>query len=181
MQDTVVTGNGTTLIPHARTVLGSAAALVARCPVRVGVSILKAILPADRLVVTRRTIGVANLPSSLAGLRVLHMSDWHWHPGSELARLLPALAAQLAYDVAVYTGDFIDDDDGIAPIGAILERMPRVRASFAVMGNHDYGRYGSAGAGATRDRRNDVQRLRAALRRLGITVLDNAAQPLGSE
>ena len=181
MQDTVVTGNGTTLIPHARTVLGSAAALVARRPVRVGVSILKAILPADRLVVTRRTIGVANLPSSLAGLRVLHMSDWHWHPGSELARLLPALAAQLTYDVAMYTGDFIDDDDGIVPIGAILERMPRARASFAVMGNHDYLRDRSANTAASRTRYNDIQRLRAMLARRGITVLDNAAQPLGSE
>jgi predicted MPP superfamily phosphohydrolase len=181
MQDTVVTGNGTTLRPHARTVLGSAAALVARRPVRVGVSLLKAILPADRLVVTRRTIGVANLPCSLAGLRMLHMSDLHWHPGSELARLLPALAAQLTYDVAVYTGDFIDDDDGIAPIRAILERMPRARASFAVMGNHDYGPYRSVGAGATRVRRNDIQRLRAMLARQGITVLDNTAQPLGSE
>src|SRR5438067_10298236 len=156
MQDTVVTGNGTTLIPHARTVLGSAAALVARRPVRVGVSILKAILPADRLVVTRRTIGVANLPSALAGLRVLHMSDLHWHPGSELARMLPALAAQLPYDVAVYTGDFIDDDDGIAPIGAILARMPRARASFAVMGNHDYVPYRSAGPRATAARHNDI-------------------------
>src|SRR5437763_4761864 len=155
MQDTVVTGNGTTLIPHARAVLGSAAALVASRPVRAGVSILKAILPADRLVVTRRTIGVANLPCSLAGLRMLHMSDLHWHPGSELARLLPALAAQLRYDVAVYTGDFIDDDDGIAPIRAILERMPRARAGFAVMGNHDYLGYRSARTAATRTRHND--------------------------
>jgi predicted MPP superfamily phosphohydrolase len=155
MEDTVVTGHGTTLIPHARTVLGGAAALVARCPVRVGVSLLKAILPADRLVVTRHTITVANLPSSLAGLRVLHMSDLHWHPGSELARLLPALAAQLAYDVAVYTGDFIDDDDGIAPIGAVLERMPRARATFAVLGNHDYLGFRSARTTASRTRHND--------------------------
>jgi predicted MPP superfamily phosphohydrolase len=181
MQDRVVTGNGTTLIPHARTVLGGAVALVARRPVRVGVSILKAILPADRLVVTRRTIGVANLPSSLAGLRVLHMSDLHWHPDSELARLLPALAAQLTYDVAVYTGDFIDDDDGIAPVGAVLEQMPRARASFAVMGNHDYLRDRSPNTAASRTRYNDIQRLRALLARRGITVLDNAAQPLGSE
>src|SRR2546423_2190637 len=181
MEDTVVTGNGPTLIPHARTVLGGAAALVARRPVRVGVSILKALLPADRLVVTRRTIRVANLPCSLAGLRVLHMSDLHWHPGSELARLLPALAAQLTYDVAMYTGDFIDDDDGIAPVGAILERMPRARAGFAVMGNHDYLRNRSANTAASRTRYNDIQRLRGMLARQGITVLDNTAQPLGSE
>src|SRR5215469_12625444 len=160
MEVRVVTGHGTTPLPQARTVLGSAAALVARRPARIGTSILKAILPADRLEVTRRTIAVANLPPALAGLRVLHMSDLHWHPGSELARLLPALAAQLAYDMAVYTGDFIDDDDGIAPIGAILGRMPRDRASFAVMGNHDYLRYGSASADATRTRHNDIQRLR---------------------
>jgi predicted MPP superfamily phosphohydrolase len=149
--------------------------------VRVGVSILKALLPADRLVVTHRTIAVANLPPSFAGLRVLHMSDLHWHPGSELARLLPALAAQLAYDVAVYTGDFIDDDAGIAPIGAILERMPRARASLAVMGNHDYLGSSSARTAAPRTRHNDIQRLRATLARRGITVLDNAAQPVGSE
>ena len=185
MEDTVVTGHGTTWIPHARTVLGDAAALIVSRPVRVGVSMLKAILPADRLVVTRRTIAVDNLPPSFAGLRVLHMSDLHWHPGSELAQLLPALAAQLAYDVAVYTGDFIDDDAGIAPIGAILERMPRACASFAVMGNHDYLRSRAASTAATRTRQrtrhNDIQRLRATLARRGITVLDNAAQPLSSE
>ena len=181
MEDTAVTGNGATLIRHVRTARGTVAALVASRPVRVGVSLLKAILPPDRIMVTRRTIGMANLPSSLAGLRVLHMSDLHWHPGSELARLLPAVAAQLAYDVAVYTGDFIDDDEGIAPIGAILERMPRARASFAVMGNHDYRGYRSGRTAAPRTRHNDIQRLRATLARRGIMVLDNAAQPLGSE
>src|SRR5438105_12679882 len=107
MQDRVITGHGSTLRRPARTVLGDAAALVMSRPVQVGVSLLKTILPPDPLVVTRRTIGVANLPSALAGLRVLHMSDLHWHPGSELARMLPALAAQLPYDVAVFTGDFI--------------------------------------------------------------------------
>jgi predicted MPP superfamily phosphohydrolase len=182
MEDTAVTGHGTTLIPQARTVRDAAAALITSRPARVGVSILKAILPADRLVVTRRTIAVANLPPALAGLRLLHISDLHWHPGSELAQGLPALVARLAYDVAVYTGDFIDDDDGIAPVGAILGRMPRARASFAVMGNHDYLRYGSASSDAPRTQHNDVQRLRATLARRGITVLDNAAQPLfGSE
>src|SRR5919197_5051306 len=160
MQDTVITGHGTRLLPRARTVLGAAAALITSRPLRVGVSMLKAILPAERLVVTHRTIAVANLPPALAGLRLLHMSDLHWHRGSELARLLPALAAQLSYDVAVYTGDFIDDDDGIAPIGAILERMPGARVSFAVMGNHDYRGYRSARTAATRTRHNDIQRLR---------------------
>ena len=181
MPDTLVTGHGTTLRPHARTVLRTVAALITSRPARVGVSLLKAILPAERVVVTRRTIAVANLPPALAGLRVLHMSDLHWHRGSELAQLLPALAAQLAYDVAVYTGDFIDNDDGIAPVGAILERMPWAHASFAVMGNHDYLPYGAAGSAAPRTRHNDVRRLRAMLARRGITVLDNTAQPLGSE
>src|SRR3989442_3093533 len=59
--------------------------------------------------------------------------------------------------------------------------MTRDRESIAVMGNHDYQRYGSTGTGATRGRHNDIQRLRATLARQGITVLDNAAQPWGSE
>jgi predicted MPP superfamily phosphohydrolase len=148
---------------------------------RAGVSLLKAILPPDHLEVTRRTIGLAGLPPALAGLRVLHVSDLHWHPGSELARMLPTLAAQLAYDVAVYTGDFIDDDGGIAAIGAILGRMPRDRPSFAVMGNHDHLRRGFTGNRTTSAWPNDIERLRASLQRLGITVLDNAARPLGSD
>jgi predicted MPP superfamily phosphohydrolase len=49
------------------------------------------------------------------------------------------------------------------------------------MGNHDHLWERSAHTAASRTRYNDIQRLRAALGRLGITVLDNAAQPLGSE
>jgi predicted MPP superfamily phosphohydrolase len=177
----VVRGAGSRLTRRDRAISRPLKDLLSGRPARAGVSLLKAVLPPDHLEVTRRTIGVAGLPSALAGLRVLHVSDLHWHPGLELARMLPALAAQLAYDVAVYTGDFIDDDGGIAAVGAILGRMPRDRASFAVMGNHDHLRRGFAGNRATPAWPNDIERLRATLQRLGITVLDNAARLFGSD
>jgi predicted MPP superfamily phosphohydrolase len=181
MRNELVRGPGRDPRRHDRAAARPLKGLFKGRAVRAGVSLLKAILPPDHLEVTRRTIRLSGLPPALEGLRVLHVSDLHWHPGSELARMLPALAARLAYDVAVYTGDFIDDDGGIAAIGAILGQMPRDRPSFAVMGNHDHLRRGFTGNRATSAWPNDIERLRASLQRLGITVLDNAARPLGSD
>ncbi len=130
------------------------------------------LLPAPHLAVTYQDVVVPGLPRGLEGLRVLHVSDLHLAPGSELARELPDVAARLPHDLALYTGDFIDADAGIAPVAALLARMPRVAGAYAVLGNHDHRPYGRV-SGA-----NDVSALRHALSGAGLEVLTNAARPV---
>jgi predicted MPP superfamily phosphohydrolase len=134
------------------------------------------LLPEPHLAVTYQDVVVPGLPRGLEGLRILHVSDLHLAPGSELACELPDVAARLPHDLVLYTGDFIDADAGIAPVAALLGRMPRVEGAYAVLGNHDYRPYGRV-RGA-----NDVSALRHALSGAGLEVLTNAARPVcGSE
>ncbi len=145
-------------------------------PAQLGVTMLQQILPPPRIELTRYDIVVPRLPTGLDGLRVLHVSDLHLRPGSELAYQLPDLVAGVPHDLALYTGDFIDTDEGIPDVAALLARMPRAGGAYAVLGNHDHrplGRY---------DGTNDVAALRSALTGVGLTVLTNAARPiLGGE
>lgn len=141
-------------------------------PVQLGAAALVRLLPEPHITLSCLEIVVPGLPAGLSGLRVLHVSDLHWRSGSELARELPDLAATVPHDLTLYTGDFIDDDDGIAPVAALLARMPRTQGAYAVLGNHDYRRLGRS------DGHNDVPRLRAALADAGLELLFNAARPL---
>src|SRR5918912_1145494 len=128
--------------------------------------------PPPHVALTHYEVVVPGLPPGLEGLRVLQVSDLHLRPGSELAWQLPEVAAAAPHDLAVYTGDFIDDDDGIAPVGTLPARMPRVAGAYAVLGNHDHRPRGRAHG------RNDVGRLQAALAAAGLEVLTNTARPI---
>lgn len=136
---------------------------------RAGIAALRTLLPAPRVHLTRYEVTVAHLPPRLDGLRVLHVSDLHIHPGSDLAWEVPDLVAAVDHDLLCYTGDFIDVDDDIPRVAAWLQRMPHRAESFAVLGNHDYIPFGrSRGA-------NDAPRLRAVLAAARVTVLTNEA------
>lgn len=147
-------------------------ALLDSPPAQLGVKALLCALPEPHIELTRYDIAVPRLPVGLDGLRVLHISDLHLRPGSELAYELPELVAGVPHDFVLYTGDFIDDDDGIPAVASILARMPRGEGAYAVLGNHDYRPLGRSYGF------NDVARLRAALANVGIKVLDNTAHPV---
>jgi len=122
--------------------------------------------------VVRRT--ALALPGLTQPVRVVLMSDIHVGgpdmPPARLARIVGRINA-LRPDVVLIAGDFITEKrlatrlysmaEAIAPLADL---RPRIGA-FAVLGNHDYW-YDPAGA-------------RTALRRAGITLLDNDAAPAG--
>src|SRR5205085_10633314 len=140
-------------------------ALIDSAPAQIAVAALVRILPPPHVALTHYEVVVPGLPPGLEGLRVLHVSDLRLRPGSELAWQLPEVAAAAPHDLAVYTGDFIDDDDGIAPVGTLLARMPRSAGACAVLGNHDHRPRGPAHG------RNDVCRLKAEAISAGLEAL----------
>jgi uncharacterized protein len=132
------------------------------------VSGLRGLMPEPQIRVNRVTVRAQGLPTRLDGLRLLQVSDLHLRAGSQLALALPEVVCGLGHDIVLYTGDFIDDDDGIADIEGLLDRLPR-SPSFAVFGNHDHWKLGGRGV------RNDIARLAATLQRCGVHVLHNTA------
>jgi uncharacterized protein len=141
-----------------------------RAVVGVGRLITKA-LPVPRPELTRHVLLIDDLPPQLDGLRLLHVTDLHAHDASGPSACLPEIASALTYDLTLYTGDFIDGDEDIAPLTALLSAMPDQAPSFAVLGNHDYWSL------TDEPRRNDAAGLERALSGLGITVLHNSATP----
>jgi uncharacterized protein len=141
-----------------------------RAVVRVGRVLSKA-LASKRPELTRQVLLIGDLPAQLDGLRLLHVTDLHVRDGSGPSSWLPEIASALSYDLTLYTGDFIDCDEDIEPMTALLSAMPDRAPSFAVLGNHDYWSL------SEEPTPNDAARLERALTGLGITVLHNAAQP----
>jgi hypothetical protein len=141
-------------------------------PVHAGLALMSHVMPRARVQLSRHEVIVPRLPARLDGLRVLHISDLHVHPGSEEVWQIAALAATTPHDLVCYTGDFIDSDDDFGRLSAFLRSMPGACPAYAVLGNHDYMPYG-------RDRgANDVRRLRALLAGAGITVMTNETRLL---
>jgi hypothetical protein len=140
---------------------------------RLGLTLFKRLQPPPRVQVTSYEVSVPRLPRELDGLRILHLSDLHVHPGSDLAWQTPELVAGVPHDLVCYTGDFIDVDRDLPDLARLLARMPS-GAAYAVLGNHDHIPFGRAHLKGG----NDTAALRAILAGVGIRVLTNEARPL---
>jgi hypothetical protein len=124
-----------------------------------------AVEPAD-LVLRRYTVPIRGLSPALAGLRILHLSDTHLGPGvpESLIRRAVRLALERRPDLVVLTGDYIRDGtsciDRAADLFAPLAGPGGARlGALAVLGNHDH--------------HGDAARMRSALERVGVRVVDN--------
>lgn len=122
----------------------------------------------NRLVINEQTIHLANWPSSIDGLRIAAISDIH--AGSpfmdeEKLRDIVALTNQTNPDLIVLLGDFMVRDTWhsttIEPevIAEALKGFQSRMGIYAVLGNHDHW--------------YDASRVRAALEKSGIKVLEN--------
>lgn len=97
----------------------------------------------DHLVV-RVPSARARLPA--AGLKILHVSDFHFQGKDERERYkierLRQLTAGIEYDLLINTGDFLQYDEGLQNVLALYKALPQPRlGSYAVLGNHDYATY----------------------------------------
>jgi uncharacterized protein len=120
--------------------------------------------------VVERPLPVAQLPSALAGKRLVQISDLHVGLRVDDGYLMAALdrVRALRPDILVITGDFVSYwGAGTFPqLDRVLSRLPHgTRATLAILGNHDYGR-GWAQAGV-------ADEIAARLAGLGVVVLRN--------
>ena len=125
-------------------------------------------------VVREADVAMADWPTGAPPVRALLMSDLHVAgpdmPPERVARIV-AQANALRPDIIFVAGDFISDrrastrtysfEEAVAPLAALRSRLGTV----AVLGNHDHWR--------------DAAEARAALRRVGVRLLDNDAAQIG--
>ena len=85
-------------------------------------------------------IKLPNLPASLNGLRILHLSDLHIDMSEELVARLIECVSNLQYDLCVLTGDYRFRTFGdVQPVLQGMSALREVLHSpvYAVLGNHD--------------------------------------------
>lgn len=125
-------------------------------------------------VVVRYLVDDVRRPSTATPLRIILLSDIHAAgPDMPIERLrhIVAQTNALRPDIVALTGDFVSDKrlgtatiatrDAVAPFAALRSRL----GVFAVLGNHDHWRDGPA--------------MTAALRKVGVQVLDNRSVDAG--
>lgn len=93
------------------------------------------------IAIERQEIFLRRLPNSLDGLRIVHLSDFHYGPFVEPRHLERAIqsANDLKPDLIALTGDYISQERGYAaPCAELIGRLRARYGVFAVLGNHDH-------------------------------------------
>jgi predicted MPP superfamily phosphohydrolase len=93
------------------------------------------------LAIERQEIYLRRLPKSLDGLRVVHLSDFHYGPLTNSKHLERAVKAanDLRPDLIALTGDYISHDRSYAaPCAELVGRLRARHGVYAVLGNHDH-------------------------------------------
>jgi predicted MPP superfamily phosphohydrolase len=93
------------------------------------------------LSIERQEIYLRRLPAKLDGLRVVHLSDFHYGPLVNPRHLERAVQAanDLRPDLIALTGDYISQDRIYArPCADVVGQLRARHGVFAVLGNHDH-------------------------------------------
>lgn len=96
---------------------------------------------AETLSIEQVAIDLKRLPKTLDGFRIVHLSDIHHSPFTDLAHISRAveMSNQLKPDMFVLTGDFVSHEpEYIAPAAEVLGRLESEFGTFACLGNHDH-------------------------------------------
>lgn len=90
-----------------------------------------------------RRLPITNLPSSLAGIRAVQLSDLHIGPRVDDSFLIRTFerVKSLSPDLVFYTGDFTSyEAEVFAHARKVFAHLPLGRrATLGILGNHDYG------------------------------------------
>lgn len=126
------------------------------------------------LSIERLTVKIADLPGSLQGTKLVHLSDLHYD-GLRLSEPMLeqaiAISNEAEPDMVILTGDYVTDDP--SPVHQLVLRLKHLQSrtgTYAVLGNHDI-YYKRSQAEVT-----------GAFNSIGIKILWNEiAYPLGTE
>ncbi len=93
------------------------------------------------LAIERQEIFLRRLPKAMDGLRIVHLSDFHYGPLTNSEHLERAVNAanDLRPDLIALTGDYISHDRSYAaPCAGLVGRLRARHGVYAVLGNHDH-------------------------------------------
>jgi predicted MPP superfamily phosphohydrolase len=100
-----------------------------------------AIDEANSLSLERVEITLDRLPQKLNGFKIIHLSDTHHSPFTDLRHIARAVkvANRLRPDIFLLTGDYVSHDrEYIPPVAAELGKLRSRYGTFACLGNHDH-------------------------------------------
>ncbi len=88
----------------------------------------------------RKTFLHPGLPQAFSGLRILHLSDWHFEGTitREYFERVSELAAQEAVDLVTFTGDLLDNNACLDWLPTTLGRFSAPLGCWFILGNHDW-------------------------------------------
>jgi predicted MPP superfamily phosphohydrolase len=96
---------------------------------------------ANTLSVEKIEIRLKRLPKNLEGFRLVHLSDIHHSPFTDIEHISRAvlIANSLKPDMFVLTGDYVSHESSyIAPMAEVLGKLESEFGTFACLGNHDH-------------------------------------------
>ena len=96
---------------------------------------------ASSLSLERVNITLPRLPKKLDGLKIIHLSDIHHSPFTNLEHIERAVkvANRLKPDMFVLTGDYVSHEKKyIAPVAKVLGQLKSEFGTYACLGNHDH-------------------------------------------
>jgi len=96
---------------------------------------------ANSLSLERVEIRLKRLPPKLDGFKIIHLSDTHHSPFTNLDHVIRTvkIANRLRPDMFVLTGDYVSHErEYISPVAAELGKLKAHYGTYACLGNHDH-------------------------------------------
>ena len=100
-----------------------------------------AIDEANSLSLERIDIGLERLPKKLDGFKIIHLSDIHHSPFTNIEHIQRAvkIANRLKPDMFILTGDYVSHETRyIAPVAKVLGKLRAEFGTYACLGIHDH-------------------------------------------
>lgn len=100
-----------------------------------------AIEEAKSLSLERVEVKLGRLPKKIDGLRIIHLSDIHHSPFTDLEHIERAvkISNRLKPDLFILTGDYVSHErEYIAPVAKVLGELRSEFGTYACLGNHDH-------------------------------------------
>ncbi len=122
----------------------------------------EALNEANTLTIEEIDISLKRLPKNLDNFKIVHLSDIHHSPFTDLEHISRAarIANELKPDMFILTGDYVShESEYIEPMAKVLGTLESEFGTYACLGNHDHW--------------TDAEWVTKSLREAGITVLIN--------